>query len=113
MIQIASDSNLQKNLNLDKKEIISFCKKWNIKEFYFFGSVLTENFSPEESDIDVMLEFLEEKGVSLFDLVKIKQELEDQFKRKVDIVTKKGIGKSKNPYKKKLILETARLYYNG
>lgn len=107
-----SNPILEKNLSPDAEKIISFCKKWKIREFYFFGSAVTEDFSPEKSDVDVMLDFLPEADISLFKLGGIKQELEVFFQRKVDIVTKKAIEKSKNKYRKESILSTARLYYN-
>ena len=39
--------------------IEDFSRRWKIKEFSLFGSVLREDFSPE-SDVDVLVSF--EKG---------------------------------------------------
>ena len=37
-------------------KIKDFCRKWKIKEFPLFGSVLREDFRPD-SDIDVLVSF--------------------------------------------------------
>ena len=37
-------------------EIIKFCQRCQVKQFYLFGSVLRDDFT-SESDIDVMVEF--------------------------------------------------------
>ncbi|HNF16304.1 MAG TPA: nucleotidyltransferase domain-containing protein [Leptospiraceae bacterium] len=107
-----SNPILEKNLSPDAEKIISFCKKWKIREFYFFGSAVTEDFSPEKSDVDVMLDYAADSGISLFDLVKMKEELEVLFERKVDLVTKRGVENARNQTRKKSILEGIRIYYH-
>ncbi|MBI5180765.1 MAG: nucleotidyltransferase domain-containing protein, partial [Nitrospirae bacterium] len=53
----------------------------------------------EESDIDILVEF--KKGRTLLDLVGLKMELEDIFKKRVDVLTYNSI----NPRLKKYILK--------
>ncbi len=36
--------------------IRDFCRKWNLKSFRFYGSIMRDDFRPD-SDIDVMVEF--------------------------------------------------------
>lgn len=112
MNSILSNPNLQKNINLKEDDIRSFCQKWSIKDFYFFGSVVTENFSKEKSDIDIMVDFKENTDWSLFDHFHMVEELEAVFKRKVDLLTKRAVEKSKNPYRKKNILDGVLLAYH-
>jgi len=97
-------------IQIDKIE--NFCQKWKIKEFALFGSVLRDDFNPIKSDVDVLLTFFNEQDLSLFDLVDMKEELEIMFQRKVDLVSKKSIEKSKNPYRKKEILENYEVIYD-
>jgi predicted nucleotidyltransferase len=52
-----------------------------------FGSVVRDDFSPE-SDIDIIVDFSRPIGIEFIDLA---DELETQLKRKVDLVSKKGI----------------------
>jgi len=67
-----------------------------------FGSVARDEIGPE-SDLDLLVEF-EENG-SLFDLIRFKQELEDIFHIKVNVVTEKSI----NQLLKKEIMDDAFL----
>lgn len=96
-------------IQIDKIE--SFCQKWKVKEFALFGSILRVDFNPSKSDVDVLLTFLHSQNLSLFDIIDMKEELELIFKRKVDLVNKESIEKSKNPYKKKEILENYEVIY--
>ena len=57
-------------------------KKYNIIKIGVFGSAARDDMQ-EESDIDVVVELTEP---DLFKLIGIKQDLEEQFHRPVDIV---------------------------
>lgn len=98
-------------IHIPMGEIETFCIKWKVKELSFFGSVLRDDFDPIKSDLDILVLFNEKAGTTLFDLVEMKDELEILFQRKVDLISKRGIQKSKNPYRKKEILESARVVY--
>ena len=39
-------------------QIETFCKKWKVKEFALFGSILRSDFNIKTSDIDVLISFL-------------------------------------------------------
>lgn len=95
---------------LPEAAIAEFCQRWNIKEFYLFGSVLRADFRPD-SDVDVMIQFAPASACGLLQLVRMKYELEDLFERKVDLLTKKSIEQSENWIRRKEILGTARLIY--
>jgi predicted nucleotidyltransferase len=82
--------------------IAEFCQRWQINEFYLFGSVLREDFRPD-SDIDAPWGLLE--------FVRIKRELETFLGREVDLVTKKSIEQSHNWIRRKEILGTAQVVY--
>ena len=70
-----------------------------------FGSVLREDFR-NDSDVDVLLEFLPDARYSLFDLAQLKSQLEQLFRRPVDIVEPGALA---NPYRRKHILQTAQV----
>jgi len=97
-------------IDIPKEKIAEFCKKWRIREFAFFGSVLRDDFRPE-SDIDVLVTFDEAAGHTLFDLVHMEEELENIFGRGVDLVSRRGIEASRNYIRKKAILSTASTIY--
>jgi predicted nucleotidyltransferase len=87
-----------------------FCRKWRIVEFALFGSVLREDFGPD-SDVDVLVDFAPEAGRTLFDLVRMEDELRVLFGREVDLVTKRSIQTSRNYLRRKAILDAAEVVY--
>jgi len=97
-------------IEIPREEISEFCKKWKISEFSLFGSVLSEHFS-RNSDIDVLVTFNDNARHTLFDLVKMENELEGIFGRKVDIVSRRAIEFSRNYLRKNAILESAEAVY--
>ena len=97
-------------LNVPKEKLSEFCRKWQIKELSLFGSVLTENFS-NDSDIDVLVSFSAGAEHTLFDLVRMEEELNRIFGRKVDLVSRRGIESSRNYVRRDAILKTAESIY--
>lgn len=99
-----------KGLNIPKEKIAGFCRRWKIAEFALFGSVLREDFTPE-SDIDVLVTFSSDARWTLLDHVEMQDELKTIFGRKVDLVSRRGIERSRNPIRRKEILESAEVIY--
>ena len=95
---------------LSEAAISEVCTRWKIDELFLFGSVLSNSFHAD-SDIDIMVKFSSDAQVGLFEFVEIKQELEGIFNRKVDIMTKQSIERSRNLVRRKEILESAKLVY--
>ena len=92
------------------KQIEAFCRKWGISDLSLFGSVLREDFRPD-SDIDVLVRFLPEAKHGLFNLVRMRNELEEIFGRDVDLISRRGVEASRNPIRRKAILDSARTIY--
>jgi predicted nucleotidyltransferase len=90
-------------IHLPEAEIQSFCRRWQIVELSLFGSVLREDFRPE-SDVDVLVTFAPEARRSLFDMVRMQNELEAILGRKVDLVERKAVEESENYIRRKRIL---------
>lgn len=42
---------------INENQISVFCHRWKVTEFSLFGSVLRDNFQPENSDVDVLILF--------------------------------------------------------
>jgi len=71
-----------------KKETEKFCKKNSITYLGVFGSYARGD-DHEGSDIDFLFRIDHSKrSFSLFDLVNLKDQLEDQFDRPIDLVSK-------------------------
>jgi uncharacterized protein len=97
----------RKKFPLPRRKIAEFCKRWSITEFSLFGSVLRDDFRPD-SDIDVLVSIDPEAHISLFEIAQMQIELENMFKRPVDLVEKEGL---RNPYRRREILSTAQVIY--
>jgi len=98
----------QIQIDIPYEQITEFCRKWKIAEFALFGSVLREDFRPD-SDVDVLVRFIPNPGWSLLDRAHMQRELSEIFHRKVDLVNRLGIERSRNPYRKKAILNSAQV----
>ena len=99
-----------KNITIQEEKLKEICSNYSIKELSLFGSALRNDFS-NESDIDLLVEFKPDSGISLFDIVDLKKEFEMIFNREVDIVSKNAIKRSRNPLRKKGILENYKVIY--
>jgi uncharacterized protein len=97
----------RQRLTIPRKKIAEFCRRRQVVEFSLFGSILREDFRPD-SDVDVLVTFAPDARVSLFDLVDMQDELKTIFKRDVDLVEKDALV---NPFRKREILNTARVVY--
>ncbi len=97
----------KKKFRLPRKKIAEFCKRWSITEFSVFGSVLRDDFRPD-SDIDVLVSIDPKAQFGLFEIAQMQIELENMFKRPVDLVEKEGL---RNPYRRREILSTAQIIY--
>src|SRR4030043_1699980 len=93
---------IKSNLEIPRGQIEAFCRKWKIKEFALFGSVLREDFRPD-SDIDVLVSFEPDGGITFDNRVEMLDELAEIFGRTVDLVEKDAI---RNPFRRHDILTT-------
>jgi predicted nucleotidyltransferase len=98
------------NIEINEQRVKEICSNYAIKELALFGSALSSDFN-SDSDIDLLVEFKPESGISLFDIVDLKNEFEMLFGREVDIVSKNAIKKSRNHLRRKGILENYKVIY--
>ncbi|MCY4396948.1 MAG: nucleotidyltransferase family protein [Rhodospirillaceae bacterium] len=97
---------MQARIGVPPETLAAFCERWQVTKLALFGSVLRDDFGPN-SDIDVLIAFADSARHSLFDMVRIEQELEAIFGREVDLVERAGIEQSGNYLRRKAILEAA------
>lgn len=97
-------------ISLQREAIADFCRKWNITEFSLFGSVLRTDFRPD-SDIDVLVTFAPDAAWTLLDHVEMQEELAGLLGRKIDLVSRKGIERSRNSLRRDAILRSAEVFY--
>ena len=71
-----------------------------------FGSV-ARGENTESSDIDILYQL--KSAVGLFNLVRMKDNLEEKLKRKIDLVSEKHINPKLKPY----IMNDLKIIYNN
>jgi hypothetical protein len=91
----------------DLRRLAEICRSWRITEFNLFGSVLRDDFRPD-SDIDVLVSFAPEAEWNLLDIVRLTEELETVFGRKIDLVEKEAL---RNPFRRHEILSHREVIY--
>lgn len=64
-----------------------------------------------DSDVDLLVSFAPDAEWSLFDHIRMEEELSSIFGRKVDMVSRRVVERSDNWIRRKVILETAEPYY--
>jgi hypothetical protein len=79
-----------------KQELAQLCEQFRVQRLALFGSATREDFRPETSDLDFVVEFTamspDEHAQSYFGLLR---ELERMFERKIDLVEVSAV---RNPY---------------
>ena len=94
-------------IQIDRKQIAEFCRKWRITELSVFGSVLRDDYRPD-SDVDVLIMFEPAVPWSLFEWIDMTEELRTIFGRRVDVVEKSGL---RNPFRRRAILSAREVIY--
>ena len=90
--------------------LADYCRRWKVAEMAIFGSALREDFG-SESDVDVLVSFEEDARWSLFDLVRMEEELQELLGRPVDLVQRPAVEQSENYIRRRGILESAEVVY--
>ena len=90
--------------------LAEYCQANGIARLDVFGSALRADFGPE-SDIDLLVEFEPGRTPGLFDFVRIEQEFSEIFGRKVDLIDRLGIERSRNYIRRAAILDSAETIY--
>jgi predicted nucleotidyltransferase len=80
-------------INIPGQAIANLCRRNEIKELALFGSATREDFRPDASDLDLLVEFQADASIDLFGFLSLQQELERLFQRKVDLVSKRGLSR--------------------
>jgi hypothetical protein len=94
-------------IEIDKGKLRDFCRRWKITEFALFGSAVRPEEFRSDSDVDVMVSFSDDAQWSLFDHVHMQDELRELFGRDVDLLTRRAVERSINPYRQRAILTSA------
>ena len=95
---------------IPRARLAEFSRRWNISELALFGTARREDFRPD-SDVDLLVSFLPDARVTLFDMARMQDELKEIFGRNVDLVSKRGLENSRNYLRRKQILDSAQVIH--
>ena len=101
------DRTLQlRDVRVDEVALAELCRRYHVGELSVFGSAARGEMR-QDSDIDLLVEFLPEAEVDLVDHAGLMLDLADLLGRKVDLVSKNGL----KPLIRASVLEEAWLLY--
>lgn len=103
---------LQARIGLRPETLAAFCERWQVTKLALFGSVLRDDFGPD-SDIDVLARFDDAARRTLFDVGRMEEELSEMLGRDVDLVSWRGVEKSRNYIRRRAILDAAETIYTA
>jgi uncharacterized protein len=100
-------------LHFDRERLGHLCRERGVARLDLFGSALREDFR-EDSDVDLLAALRPEACVTLLDWADLQEKLSEVFGRRVDLVSRRAVEGSQNPYRKQAILSTAiPIYVEG
>jgi predicted nucleotidyltransferase len=97
-------------LKFNRKRLGHFCRQSGIARLELFGSALRDDFRPE-SDVDLLATLSAEAHPTLLDWADMQEKLAELFGRRVDLVSRRALERSRNAYRKASILSTAKPIY--
>jgi hypothetical protein len=101
--------NVHAKLKLPHEAIADFCRRWKVERLELFGSAVRDDFA-QDSDVD-FLYVLSPEGRWALDFVDACDELSAIVGRPVDLVSRKAVERSHNPFRRRSILSEARVIY--
>jgi uncharacterized protein len=96
-------------IEIDKEKLRDFCRRWKITEFALFGSATRPEEFRDDSDVDVLVRFAPDVKWGLFEMIHAQEELAEIFGRRVDLVERRLVEESDNPFRRRAILRSVVL----
>jgi uncharacterized protein len=97
-------------LAYNTESLSQFCRERGIARLELFGSALREDFR-SDSDVDLLCTLRSDARCTLLGWADMQLKLAEIFGRPVDLVSRWGIERSQNPYRRTAILSTAKPIY--
>jgi predicted nucleotidyltransferase len=100
---------MQPMITENRDKIIELCRRHHVRRLSVFGSAVRDDFDPERSDMDFVVEFDPVKDRPAYEIQSIlKDELVKLFSRPVDLIR---AGTVRNPYIRQSIEEQQETLY--
>lgn len=98
-------------IDLPQDTLREFCEKWGVQTLEVFGSA-ARGEDRGDSDVDLLVTFRPDVKLG-WDIVTMEDEMAALLGRPVDIVTRKAVEESENPFRKRSILRDAKVVYTA
>jgi hypothetical protein len=100
---------MELQIDLKREQIAALCRQYHVQRLELFGSALREDFNPECSDLDFLVEFEPlPTGPYAKTYFRFLEALEGLFQRRVDLIVASAI---KNPYFRESVERNKTLLY--
>ena len=76
-------------VQVEEAKLADLCRRYHVRELSVFGSAARDEMRPD-SDIDLLVEFMPEARVDLFDHAGLMLDLSQLIGRRVDLVSNGG-----------------------
>ena len=97
-------------LRFDPDAVRQFCRERGIARLELFGSALRDDFRPD-SDVDLLCTMKSDDECTLLGWADMQFKLAEIFGRRVDLVSRWAIERSRNRFRQRAILSTALPIY--
>ena len=97
-------------LEFDAEAVRRFCQERGIARLELFGSALRDDFD-SDSDVDLLASIRPGVKCGLFEWVDWQEGLARIFSRRVDLVSRRAVERSRNPYRRHSILSHTKPIY--
>jgi hypothetical protein len=91
------------SLNELRTAVRPICESHPVARLEVFGS-RAAGVAQAESDVDLLVDFLPEANPGLFEMGALQEALERQLGCRVDLLSRRAVEKSRNPYRRRAIL---------
>ncbi len=84
---------LNAEITIDRPRVADLCRKFGVSRLSIFGSALRDDFNVDQSDVDLLVEYLPGRVPGLFGFMELEDRLAEAFQRKVDLSTPSSLSK--------------------
>jgi predicted nucleotidyltransferase len=103
---------MHRTIDAKRAEITALCRKCGVRKLEVFGSAaLGDDFDPERSDADFLVEFASNEKSGPLSFFAFKEELRQVLGRAVDLVECEALERSRNYIRRRHILKEAQPLY--
>ena len=100
---------MQDFIKAKQAQIAELCRAHHVRRLAVFGSAVRDDFDPERSDVDLLVEFEPNLSQNRFEsYFRLHEALERILRRKVDLIE---AGSVKNPYIQRAVERDQRALY--